>query len=263
MKHHIKYYLKVNLLRLKSMTFYTKSFYLELITDVLSIVIALLFYQVLYLNVGEGLGIPIADLFILVLSVKLTGDLYSLLFASGVHSLAGHIQYGTLDNILIKPLNLFFNLFCSSVNWRSLVNLAIDTVLFIILISRYSIDITALTVFNYLLIIGLATVVYTSFNILIYLGSIIFVRLDAFASLISSFFSLSTFPAAIFKSAYLKWFFIYVIPVLVIGNFPLLALKGMQDIKFYLTIIFCVALFASLAYLGTMRMLKHYKSASS
>jgi len=88
MKHHIKYYLKVNLLRLKSMTFYTKSFFLELITDIISIVIALLFYQVLYLNIGEGLGIPIADLFILVLSVKLTGDLYNLLFASGVHSLA-------------------------------------------------------------------------------------------------------------------------------------------------------------------------------
>ncbi len=263
MKHHIKYYLKVNLLRLKSMTFYTKSFFLELITDIISIVIALLFYQILYLNIGEGLGIPIADLFILVLSVKLTGDLYNLLFASGVHSLAGHIQYGTLDNILIKPLNLFFNLFCSSINWRSLVNLGIDAILFIILISQYSIEITAFALFNFLIVICLATTVFTSFNILIYLGSIVFVRLDAFASLISSFFSLSTFPAAIFKSAYLKWFFIYIIPVLIIGNFPLLALKGMQSVRLYLIIVICVALFTSLAYIGTMKILKHYKSASS
>lgn len=263
MKRYIQYYYMVNLLGFKRMTYYTKSFIMELIADLINIVVALLFYHILYLNVGKGLGIPIEDLFILVLSVKLTGDLYNMLFGNGVHSFAGHIQYGSLDNILIKPMNLFFLLYCSSLNWKCLINLAIDSILFVILLTRYSVTVNAISIFNYMIVIGLATIVFTAFNILIYLGSIIFVRLDAFASLISSFFSLSTYPAVIFKTTYLRWFFTYIIPVIVIGNFPLLALKGGQSLRIYPAVVLCAVFFTAIAYLATVKMLKHYKSASS
>ena len=70
MKDYLQYYLKSNLLGIKRIAYFSKSFILEIGADIINIIFALLFYQILYLNVGKGLGIPISDLFILVLSVK-------------------------------------------------------------------------------------------------------------------------------------------------------------------------------------------------
>lgn len=263
MKSYIVYYIQANLLGLKRLAVYNKSFLLDLLADLVSIVLALLFYRILYLNIGEGLRISIEDLYILVLSVKLTGDLYNLLFGSGVHSLPSLIQYGGLDSILIKPMNVFFILFCSNLNWKCIVNLIIDLMLFMVIIMQYNIIFSVQSLCMYIVMIGLATVVYTAFNILIFLGSIVFVRMDAFSSLISSFFSLSTYPAAIFKASYLKWIFIYVIPVLVIGNFPLMAMKGGYGYHLFVSAGICALIFTIGAYWGTSSMLRHYKSASS
>jgi ABC-2 type transport system permease protein len=263
MKDYLQYYLKSNLLGIKRIAYFSKSFILEIGADIINIIFALLFYQILYLNVGKGLGIPISDLFILVLSVKLTGDLYNLFFGTGVQSLPYHIQYGTLDGLLIKPFNIFFLMYLSKLNWKCLANLIIDIFLFMILITKYAIDISLVSVLSYLAMICFATLIFTAFNILIYLGSIIFVRLDAFISLISSFFSLSTFPTAIFRNKILRWVFTYLIPVIVIGNFPLMAIRGEQKGSLFLIVIIITLLFSYLAYWGTISMLKHYKSASS
>ncbi len=263
MKDYLQYYIKSNILIIKRMAYFSKSFIMEICADIINIIFALLFYQILYLNVGKGLGIPISDLLILVLSVKLTGDLYNLFFGTGVQSLPYHIQYGTLDGLLIKPFNIFFLMYLSKLNWKCLANLIIDIFLFIILISRYEIAVSLVSVLSYLAMICFTTLIFTAFNILIYLGSIIFVRLDAFISLLSSFFTLSTFPAAIFRNSFLKWVFIYLIPVIVIGNFPLMVIRREQKGSLFVIALTITLLFSLLAYWGTMSMLKHYKSASS
>ena len=263
MKDYLQYYIKSNILIIKRMAYFSKSFIMEICADIINIIFALLFYQILYLNVGKGLGIPISDLLILVLSVKLTGDLYNLFFGTGVQSLPYHIQYGTLDGLLIKPFNIFFLMYLSKLNWKCLANLIIDIFLFIILISRYEIAVSLVSVLSYLAMICFTTLIFTAFNILIYLGSIIFVRLDAFISLLSSFFTLSTFPAAIFRNSFLKWVFIYLIPVIVIGNFPLMVIRREQKSSLFVIALTITLLFSLLAYWGTMSMLKHYKSASS
>jgi len=263
MKDYLQYYIKSNILIIKRMAYFFKSFIMEICADIINIIFALLFYQILYLNVGKGLGIPISDLLILVLSVKLTGDLYNLFFGTGVQSLPYHIQYGTLDGLLIKPFNIFFLMYLSKLNWKCLANLIIDIFLFIILISRYEIAVSLVSVLSYLAMICFTTLIFTAFNILIYLGSIIFVRLDAFISLLSSFFTLSTFPAAIFRNSFLKWVFIYLIPVIVIGNFPLMVIRREQKGSLFVIALTIALLFSLLAYWGTMSMLKHYKSASS
>lgn len=263
MKDYLQYYIKSNILIIKRMAYFSKSFIMEICADIINIIFALLFYQILYLNVGKGLGIPISDLLILVLSVKLTGDLYNLFFGTGVQSLPYHIQYGTLDGLLIKPFNIFFLMYLSKLNWKCLANLIIDIFLFIILISRYEIAVSLVSVLSYLAMICFTTLIFTAFNILIYLGSIIFVRLDAFISLLSSFFTLSTFPAAIFRNSFLKWVFIYLIPVIVIGNFPLMVIRREQKGSLFVIALTIALLFSLLAYWGTMSMLKHYKSASS
>ena len=263
MKDYLQYYIKSNILIIKRMAYFSKSFIMEICADIINIIFALLFYQILYLNVGKGLGIPISDLFILVLSVKLTGDLYNLFFGTGVQSLPYHIQYGTLDGLLIKPFNIFFLMYLSKLNWKCLANLIIDIFLFIILISRYEIAVSLVSVLSYLAMICFTTLIFTAFNILIYLGSIIFVRLDAFISLLSSFFTLSTFPTAIFRNSFLKWVFIYLIPVIVIGNFPLMVIRSEQKGSLFVIALTITLLFSLLAYWGTMSMLKHYKSASS
>lgn len=263
MKRYLVYYIQANLLELKRMAIYNISFLFDLLADLVSIVLAMLFYRILYLNIGEGLRISIEDLYILVLSVKLTGDLYNLFFGSGVHSLPSLIQYGGLDSILIKPMNVFFMLFCSNLNWKCIVNLIIDLMLFVLIFIQYNIVFSVQSICMYLVMIGISTMVYTAFNILIYLGSVVFVRMDAFSSLISSFFSLSTFPAAIFRVSYLKWIFIYVIPVLVIGNFPLMAMRGVYGYHLYIAASICALIFTLGAYWGTSSMLRHYKSASS
>jgi len=263
MKDYLQYYIKSNILIIKRMAYFSKSFIMEICADIINIIFALLFYQILYLNVGKGLGIPISDLLILVLSVQLTGDLYNLFFGTGVQSLPYHIQYGTLDGLLIKPFNIFFLMYLSKLNWKCLANLIIDIFLFIILISRYEIAVSLVSVLSYLAMICFTTLIFTAFNILIYLGSIIFVRLDAFISLLSSFFTLSTFPAAIFRNSFLKWVFIYLIPVIVIGNFPLMVIRREQKGSLFVIALTITLLFSLLAYWGTMSMLKHYKSASS
>jgi ABC-type uncharacterized transport system permease subunit len=236
---------------------------MDLITDLIAVLLALFFYRILYFNLGKGLHVPLSDLYLLVISVKIVTDIYAFLFASNIRSLPRNVQYGNLDQLLIKPLNLFFLLYCCRINFKAITALLIDGALLIIFFNQFGIALHPLRIVSYFFVLLMAVAVYTAFHILIYLGSIIFVRLDAFTSLLTSFFTLSTYPKVIFSNIYLKWFFIYIVPVIVIGNFPLQAFNGEQTPAFYIIMLICPILFVSLALFSTKRMMKYYKSSSS
>jgi ABC-type uncharacterized transport system permease subunit len=94
-------------------------------------------------------GNTISDLFYSCSIGKINWRFYNLFFGAGVQSLPYHIQYGTLDGLLIKPFNIFFLMYLSKLNWKCLANLIIDIFLFMILITKYTIDISLVSVLSY------------------------------------------------------------------------------------------------------------------
>ncbi len=263
MIRHFVYYLQVNRLGWKRMMFFSKDFILDQVLDIVGLVLGLVFYRILYFQIKSSLGIPLFDLYILVLTVKTVNDFYGLFFSSNISQLPQRVQYGTLDHLLIKPLHLHFQMFCSIMGFKALGRLLIDIVLFIIIVQQFQIHVDFLHITTYLLVLLLALLIFTSFHIILYLGAIIFIKFDAFTSLFTSFFTLSTFPGVIFAQPAIKWLFTYIIPVLIIGNFPLLALKQGMTRSVLLTACLCCAIFLTLAYSATRFMLRYYKSATS
>lgn len=256
------YYYYKNYLELKAMMMYKSNFILTMFFDFIGMLISILFYKLIYQNVDLSEFIPIWQVMMLIAIVKSVNDLYALFFSSNISSIPDRICYGSLDNILIKPINLYFNLIVSTLNLKVIFNLITDLVLFIVIIKTYSISFTYVTLTNLLILIALAVLVKASCMLMIAIGAFHFIKVGAFTSLFSSFFDLSIYPAVIYKNYYIKWFLTYIIPVLIIGNAPL---KGFIefDLRSTLGVFLLTICFASVSALLLIKNIKYYKSASS
>ena len=176
--------------------------------------------------------------------------------------LVGHIRQGTLDFVLIKPVDSqFFVSFRHLVFWR-LADVAIGFGLVGYAVWQMAYVPSAVQ-------IGFFALLFLSGMVIVYafwMGMMIFsfwaVKVDNLSFLFSSFFETARFPVTVYRGA-LRYLLMYVFPVAFITTFPAASIVGRIHATDVLLSVIIAVSFLVLSRLLWRFALKHYTSASS
>jgi ABC-2 type transport system permease protein len=178
------------------------------------------------------------------------------------NGLKNHIRMGTLDYILVKPIDTQFMVSIyrgDPEDWTRVVTG------FIVL--YYSIShLPAILMYNlffYVLMLLFALVIAYSFNLIVKSLSFWFVDAGATFTMTENIFRCSQYPIDIFYHRLIRLLFISVIPIAFLATFPAkILLRGFDPVIFFSAIIIAVIFFV-LSRIFWLYALKHYSGASS
>lgn len=209
------------------------NFILGILGNLLSFSINILFFGIIYLNVQSIGGWDVYRTLILVSTCQIINLLYSALFG-GIANLTDYVKGGSLDFILLKPLDPQLLISLRYVNLQSFLSLAFPcaTIVYVAHLGKIAISFSNLLLYIFLLLCGL--LLRYALGFIIMASSLWVVRIDALYALYNYIASLAQYPMSIYKGG-VRILFTFVIPIIVIANFPALSLKVSyrQGLSFY------------------------------
>ena len=199
----------------------------------------------------------------LAVSIVQFGFGFSECFFRGFDKFSDIIKNGTLDLMLIKPRNIYLQIFGSNIQFTKLSRIIGPLVLFIVALNKLSFD---KSVVNILLLIGLLV-----FSSLIYMSLYILAACLCFKTIEGLEFTniftdgsreFGQYPMGIFKKEVLV-FFTYLIPIACVNYYPVMYILGKSNSILYLiSPLFCFILFI-IAIFTFNKCMAHYASSGS
>ncbi|MFH1923639.1 MAG: ABC-2 family transporter protein [Planctomycetota bacterium] len=258
----------------RDMTF-RANFLIETISSMSWIFMNLGFYILIFRHtkeIGAGTGWGQYQFFLFLSTTLLINSLMQILFMRNAHEFSELIRTGTLDFALVKPIDTQFLISFGRVEWSSVGNLVVG--LLLMAYSLRKVDYVPGPVQVVLYPIYVASGVAILYSLMITLATTA-VWLGRNQTLYNFWFYITNFsryPMEIYQGPLgnpLRWFFTFIIPVLVVVNVPARLLVRPLDPKStedWLLPLF--AIFATLASLAASRWmfkraLRSYRSASS
>jgi len=204
---------------------YKLNFILRGFVELSFLIVSLVFFEVIYSSVDQIAGWTKYEMFLLMTITNLLDAAITLFFHNSLWSLPKLINDGTLDFVLLKPVNKRFYLSCRSFVVAQLPNVILNIVLIFYFASKlpYSIDIGQILMFIVILLNG----VFIMYNIFLgfMLVSFWVVKIDVNGSMFYQLFNIGNKPADLFPGM-LKKLFTYVVPIFIAFSYPVLFIKG-------------------------------------
>ncbi|MEK7704051.1 MAG: ABC-2 family transporter protein [Myxococcota bacterium] len=173
-----------------------------------------------------------------------------------------HVRQGTLDYVLIKPVDAQFLISTARLEpWRlseALGGIAVLVTAFVRLDTTPNAASLAIAT---LLITSAAVILYALLMLAVALSFFV-VRADNLSYLLASLFDAARWPISVF-SGIVRLIFTFVLPLAVMTTYPAAALLGRLEATTVAASLAGAAVFVLLARLTWMRALRHYTSASS
>jgi len=238
------------------------NFVIQIAGNLLRLGITILFFGVIFLHAPTIGGWDIHTTLLLVAVNELINNLYRTFFSINITRISEYVREGTLDFILVKPIDPQFFTTLRYVSFSALFSLVFPLLIIFYLVAAgnitFSLPIFAL--FLLLLLCGVA--IRYAFGLAVMTLSFWVTEVEALHGLYSEFFSLSGYPAVIFRGGW-QFFFTFIIPIIVVANFPVMVVTQMLSST---AILFAVGL-SALLLLITRKFfhfaLRNYCSASS
>ncbi len=184
-------------------------------------------------------------------------------FMENFFSLSEKIRNGDLDIIIIKPISTLFMVTFRNFQFGAAIpNIIIGTLAFAMGISRMDCSVTLIDVgFYILMMISAVVLTYSVFLLFVTIGFWTD-KTDSLTDMLENMWDQNNMPMSIYNK-YICRFMIFVVPMFVISNFPILALmESLSSVYFIWGIIAPVIFFVlSKKFFGMA--LKKYSSASS
>jgi ABC-2 type transport system permease protein len=258
----------------RDMTF-RGNFLIQTISSMSWVFMTLGFYVLIFRYtpmIGAGTGWGKYQFFLFLSTTLLINSLVQAFFMENAHELSELIRTGTLDFALLKPIDTQFLVSLTRVEWSSLANLLVGLLLMVYSLFRveYVPGPVQLLLYPIYVICGVAIL----YSLMISL-SVSAVWLGRSQSLYNFWFYITNFsryPMEIYRGPFgdpLRWFFTFIIPVLVVVNVPARLLVRPLDPQspedWLLPLFAILAAVASLAASRWVfnRALLSYRSASS
>lgn len=199
----------------------------------------------------------------LAISIVQVGFGFSECFWRGFDKFSDLIKHGTLDLMLIKPRNIYLQVFGSNIEFAKLSRGLGALTLFVIAITHVHFEVTF---WKIILLIGLLI-----FSILIYVSMYILAACLCFKTIEGLEFTniftdgsheFGQYPMDIFRKEVLV-FFTYIIPIACVNYYPIKYILGYSNNVLYLiSPLFCIVLF-TVSILTFNKCMEHYTSSGS
>ena len=233
LKKYMKLYMTFFKCSLMSEIEYRLNFVLRSTIELSYLITGIVFFDIIYSNVDSIAGWSKNDMYLLIILASLLDSLITLLFHAGLEEIPTHINQGTLDFILLKPINKRFYISCRKLLTPQLINIVINFgVLCYLMFLNSSITVFLMIMFLALLTNG----VLILYNIFFFISIMSFwtIKIDAGVSIFYQFFNIGNKPLSIFPDI-LKVILVYIVPIFICFNFPILYIKN--NLSIYMILI--------------------------
>ncbi len=188
----------------------------------------LIFINVIFLHTNSINGWNKYETLILIFQGGIMDSIFTFLIVPGLKRLPTLINTGELDFILLKPVNKKFNICFFEFDIPQIKNIILNIVALLYCLDKLNLSLSATEIFIYVLLsINGFLMVYSIIFILMSLSFWV-IRMDIVMGIGSEMIGVGNKPISIYPRIIQK-FLIFVIPLLVCFNFPVLyIIKGLN-----------------------------------
>ncbi len=190
----------------------------------------IIFIDTIFIHANTINGWDKYQMLMLTFQGGLTDSVFTFAIVPGLKRLPEMINTGTLDFILLKPLNPRFNISCHAFDIPQIKNIAINTIGLIYCLIQLNIPITPLKGVMYILLsLNGLFLIYSIMFILMSLA-FWFMRMDIVMGIGSELITIGNKPMQIYPKVIQK-ILTFVIPLFVCFNFPVLFIVKQLSIR--------------------------------
>ena len=258
----------------RDMTF-RGNFLIQIVSSMSWVFMTLGFYVLIFRYtpmIGEGTGWGKYQFFLFLSTTLVINSLVQAFFMRNAHELSELIRTGTLDFALLKPIDTQFVVSLTRVDWSSLANLGVGLLLMVYSLFRVEYVPGPVQVLLYPVYVVCGVAILYSLMISLAVSAVWLGRNQTLYNFWFYITNFSRYPMEIYRGPFgdpLRWFFTFIIPVLVVVNVParlLVRPLDPQSPEDWLLPLF--AILATVASLAASRWVFHrallsYRSASS
>jgi ABC-2 type transport system permease protein len=255
----------------RDMTFRT-NFVIECITSLGWMGMQLGFYLLVFqftTSIGENTGWGQYQFLVFLATGLFVNSIVQAFFMPNAEEFSELIRTGNLDFALLKPIDTQFLISLHKVSWSSLANFAFGVVLMLFALVRLSYTPTLVQIVLYPLYLACGVAIFYSLMLALAATSVWLGRNQALYEFWFYITNFSRYPMEIYRGTIgspLRWFFTFIIPLLVVVNVPARLLAQPLEAQSW-----PLALFALLAAAGSLWVsrviftsaMRSYRSASS
>jgi len=222
----------------------------------------LVFINIIFINTGTIGGWNRYEIMLLTFQGGLTDAVFTFAIVPGLGMLPSLINTGNLDFYLLKPVNNRFILSTHDYDFPQIKNILFNILGIIFCIYKLNLSLSMKRILGYIILSVLGfIIIYCIMLILMSLGFWL-LRLDVVMSIGSQLITIGNKPFSIYPNLIQK-ILIYILPILIAFNFPVLHLMDSLSIFQYILAFFITLLWWGLAEIILRRGIKRYVSASS
>ncbi len=199
---------------------------LRLAGNTLEVAAPLLFFGLVYLELPAVGGWTLPQTLVVVATNSIVSSLHAAFFA-GVGSLPRLVESGELDRLLVRPVSVRFQLVTARIEYEALANLVPALAVLAYAVPRLGpyLPVTPWSALAYAVLVLAGLWLRHTLTFLVLTLSFWLVRVYALHSLVDEFLVITRYPAGVFGGA-ARVVFSFIVPVLVVANFPAMALWG-------------------------------------
>jgi len=259
---------------IRDMTF-RGNFLIETISSMSWVFMNLGFYVLIFHytpTIGAGTGWGKYQFFLFLATTLLVNSLVHAFFMENAYELSELIRTGTLDFALLKPIDTQFVVSFQRVEWSSLANFVVGLLLMAYSLLRVDYVPGPVQVLLYPFYVLCGVAIFYSLMISLAVSAVWLGRNQTLYNFWFYITNFSRYPMEIYRGTFgdpLRWFFTFIIPVLVVVNVPArLLVRPLNPASREDWLLPVFAVFATLASLAVSRWvfkraLVSYRSASS
>jgi len=259
---------------IRDMTF-RGNFLIETISSMSWVFMNLGFYILIFHytpTIGAGTGWGKYQFFLFLATTLLVNSLVHAFFMENAYELSELIRTGTLDFALLKPIDTQFVVSFQRVEWSSLANFVVGLLLMAYSLLRVDYVPGPVQVLLYPFYVLCGVAIFYSLMISLAVSAVWLGRNQTLYNFWFYITNFSRYPMEIYRGTFgdpLRWFFTFIIPVLVVVNVPArLLVRPLNPASREDWLLPVFAVFATLASLAVSRWvfkraLVSYRSASS
>lgn len=247
---------------LKTQLEYKSSFILSLISQLVLIVCSSF---MVFILMDKFNFMDKYDIYQVMLGISIVqfGFSFAECFGRGFDKFSKVIKMGTLDLMLVRPRNIYVQVFGSNIEFTKLSRVTASIVLFIIAIVNLEFDKSFINILLLVMLLFFSTIIYASLYILA--ACICFKTIEGLE--FTNIFTdgsreFGQYPMGLFRREVLI-VFTYLIPIACVNHYPIMYIMGQSNSILYLiSPLFCLVLFV-LAIVLFNKGISHYESAGS
>ncbi len=259
-------YLQIFIFRWKislaSAAVYRMNFFLMLIQSMVNSGLTILCFEFIYSSVVSIAGWTKHEMFVLLCTSLIINQLYRALIYFNQNNFMGMIGNGGFDRLILRPLNLMFQINIGYIDISSMFSIVAPLVILIVQIDKMHIHISQLQMLLYLVFIINGVVLLAAFMLLIFSLSFVFIKVDGLNNIYYLMMEMVNKPKEIFSTKFI-YCFLFVIPVIPIANTPAIILIDGIELSNILITFSLTIIFLFLSYMSIRLGCKRYTSASS